>query len=357
MINVQKICVFLISFFYILPIFGQTITSEILNLRAEEACILIDVAKKYPQVRFTHLQNPSKVLIELLNTSYHKSFAFDDQVKNTLINELDFISDISTRAVKDENDLPKIEIELNLKEETKINPKILSTRNNVLKISLLPSLPLNIAQKQAEDKNVKVIELYNKAVQLHSNENSNQAEALYNEVLSKDNDFYLASFNLAKILIDKKKYDQAIAMLLDLIERLSKKSIDQPASNLFSNTVGVAYYLKGSNEEALKRFQEILKQDPNFYQAYYNIGLVYEKKKDIPQAKTNFEKVVELAMSEADLASAYYHLSVLNLIEKNKKEATLGFKKVVELAPDSKIAKLSQDELSRLEKKSQKLFW
>ena len=344
--------------FFALNSFGQMVVSEILNLNAETDVLLIKVAKKYPQINSSEFQNPNKILIELPNSTYHKTFVYDEKIKKNLLNGFSFVDDISVGVAKYKNDSTKVGIILTLKQNVQLKPKVVSTKDSIVRISfvspenkqaIIPAVQLeeNIVEKKKE----KTINLYNTAVEEHTKGNLAQAEMTYNEVLSNNDEFYLAKFNLAKIYIDNKNYDKAINILLDSIQKLSSNPETVSNVNLFSNSLGVAYYLQGSYDEALKQFQEILKRDSNFYQAYYNIGLICEKTKDLEKAKLNFEKELELTvpMLREDLANAYYHLSVLNLLTKDKKKALSGFKKVVELVPDSKIAKLSQSELEKLE--------
>lgn len=365
--NIVVCLIFWLSFFLLLPAYTQIITSEILNIASKEDNLLIGVAKKYPQIKLSQFKNPDKILIELLDANYHKAFFFDEQTKNSIITNLNFLSNISVGVTKYDDEKNKVGIILTLKPDKELIPKIVSTRDNIIKISFLPkedhqnakgNLISTIKDSTSSNDNekIKIIELYNDAVEEHTKGNLDQAETFYKEVLSKDNDFYLARFNLAKIYIDKQMYDESITMLLDLVRKLSKIPGDEKILNLVSNTLGVVYYLRGSYDEALEEFQEIVKREPKFYQGYYNLGLIYEKRKDLKEAKLNFEKAIKLTNSEADLANIYYHLSILNLITKNKKEAISGFKKVVELLPDSKIAKLSENELAKLEKEPRGFF-
>lgn len=328
-----------------LPVFGETVSPEILNLKAENNFILVDVAKKYPEVKISQFENPDKILIEFLNTSYHKTFRFDDSDKNKILSGLDFASGITVGQSNE-----KVSIILNLKQGYKLSPKVLSTKDNTVKISFLPiddagdqNHPISLNQNEEKAGDEDIVGVFNNAVEEQSKGNLDKAEEIYRDLISKNSDFYIAKYNLAKVCIDKGKYDDSISLLLSLLEKADKKSENY---NLFLNTLGTAYYLKDDLESALKRFGEAIINDPNFFQSYFNLGLVYEKAKDFKRAKSNFQKAINL---KSDFAEAYYHIAVLDLISKHKKDAKIGFKKVIELARGTKMARLSQEELKNLE--------
>ena len=60
------------------------------------------------------------------------------------------------------------------------------------------------------------------------------------------------------------------------------------------NDVGLLYYNSGNYEEAIAEFKKILKKKPDHDVAYFNIGCVYQKKKDWKEAERAFSAVLEL---------------------------------------------------------------
>lgn len=340
------------------------ITSQILDLKAENNFILINVAKSYPKVNFSYYENPPKLLIELLDTDYHKTFSFTNNVKKSILEKIDFVKDVSVGVANSGEGNKKVGIILKFDEDIKFVPKTVSTKDNIIKISLLNQVNTDFAKDLPQKSNEislnfsveKVRTIYNQAVEKHLKGDLKEAEKLYKEAISNDKNFYLASFNLAKLLIDTQEYDEAILILSELLENLPSEIKDISEVVLIQNTLGNALYLKGNYQDALSKFNDVLKKDPNYCLAYYGIGLVYEKIKDLDQAKLNFEKIIDLCKTSEGLANAYYHLGVVSLISKNKKEAISGFKKVLELLPKSKIAELSQNELDKLGQRKQKLI-
>lgn len=345
----------------VLNVSGETITTEVTDLRTEDNTLCIGVAKRYPEVRFSRFENPNKVLIELLESKLHNKFKFDDSAKKDFISSISFITDLTVGAIKYENDKTKVSIILTLKEDMRPFPKIISTKENILRISLEPPAIQNpvvenlIIVKPDEpeiDKSLEALrQLYNEALEETVNGNTEKAEELYKEIISKDADFHLARYNLAKIYFDKKDYEHSEELLSIIITNTESKSgeiTDKRLLILSQNLLGLIYSEKEVLDKAQEEFNGVIKTDPLFYEAYYNLGIINEKTKDTKQAFSNFKKALEL---NPDYAPAYYHLGILNLILRNKKEALLSLKKVISLSPESSIGKLSEEELNKLEKR------
>ena len=193
-----------------------------------------------------------------------------------------------------------------------------------------------------------ILLIYNKAVAEHYVGNIHEAELLYEEVIKQKGDFSPAKFNLAKLYLDGNEYEKSLSLLRELADKYSL-----PAENnekdflLVSNTIGVIYLLQGNVEKSHEIFNQIIEMNPDYYEAYYNLGLLSEKENDLVSAKNQFKKSIDL---KHDFVPAHYHLGVLNLITKNKKDAIQNFRKVLEFDSESNIAELSRKELDKLEK-------
>ena len=341
--------------------FGEDITSEILNLHSENNNLLIGVAKRYSVVRFSKFENPNKVLIELLESKLHTRFKFDDLAKKDLLSGINFITDITVGSAKYEDDKTKVSIVLTLNENFTPFPKIASTKDNIIKISFNEpqifgqtkeiKLQEELQEKRIAQNLEAIKDLYNKAVEENINGSVEKSEELYKELISKDNDFFLARYNLAKIYFDKESYTQSQELLSTLITDIENKKeevSDKRLILLSRNLLGLVCLLKDLYDKAEEQFNEIIKIDPEFYEAYYNLGTTFEKEKNINRAILNFKKAVEL---NPNYALAYYHLGTLSLILKNKKDAIFNFEKVFSLSPESNIGKFSEKELQKLERK------
>ena len=334
--------------------FGENTTSEILSLKSENNDLLIGVAKRYPKVKFSKFTNPDKVLIELSETKLHDKFKFNDSAQKDFLNNLEFITDLTIGTAKYKNNKTKVSIVLTLNEAFKPFPSIVSTKDNTIRISfneplkVQPTQEIKPQEEQAEQELQVLKDLYNKAVEENTIGDVEKSEELYKELISRNNNFFLARYNLAKIYSDKGNYDQSQKLLLSLITDIENKKdeiIDKRPLVLSKNLLGLIYLIKDEFNKAQEQFNEIIIIDPFFYEAYYNLGLTYEKVQDAEQAILNFKKVVEL---KPDYALAYYHLGILNLILKNKEDAISNLEKVLSVAPESSIGKLSEKELQKL---------
>ena len=342
-------------------VFGENITAEILNLKAENNTLLIDIAKRYPEVRFSKFDYPNKILIELLESKLHNQFKFNDSAKKDFLSRLNFITDLTVGSTKYEDNKTKVSIIFSLNEDFKPFPKIVFTKDNIIKISfnepqkakqIQEVKPVEKPQEISIDQNLEIIkELYNKAVEETINGSIEKSEELYKEIILKDNNFFPARYNLTKIYFDKESYDQSQELLSSLIADIENKKeeiADKRLLLLSRNLSGLIYLSKDTYDKAQEQFNEIIKIDPEFYEAYYNLGITYEKTKDTDRAILNFIKTIEL---KPDYALAYYHLGILNLILKKEENAILNLEKVFSLAPESNAGKLSEKELQKLERK------
>ena len=343
------ILMFFVLCFAVLPSFSEEVVSELLTLQSDEEFVLIEVAKKYPEVHFSVLHDPNRIEIELTNSKFHKNFKFNDPEKTLFTTGLPFLKDVYIEEKQTSDNKQNVLITISLRGESLIKPKLLSTRDNIIKIAFIPE-DIKIANK--DQLSNEILNLYNQAVDLHTNNKLTEAEKLYSQIISKNSTFYPATFNLVQIYLNNRNYDQAILILLSLLREVQNNSQDNNVDknilvNLF-NTTGTVFYLKGKIPEAHEQFYEVLRLDPKNYQAYYNIALAHEQDKNIKEAKTNFEKVIELNPGFPD---AHYHIAVLDLLARDKKGAIENFKKVLELASTSKIGELSKQELKKLDKK------
>lgn len=75
-----------------------------------------------------------------------------------------------------------------------------------------------------------------------------------------------------------------------------KEEVRKDPSNLQNRIVlGYTYFLKGDNEKAIKEFDYVLEQDKNYYDAHYNLGLVFLSEERYNEALIEFEKTVNIA--------------------------------------------------------------
>lgn len=82
----------------------------------------------------------------------------------------------------------------------------------------------------------------------------------------------------------------------------------------------------GFNDEALKNLFYLSKMIPNDSEIFYNLGIVYEKLKNLKKAKESYEKAIEI---EPDAIDAIYNLGLVCTDLKEFNTAINCFQKVI----------------------------
>ncbi len=130
----------------------------------------------------------------------------------------------------------------------------------------------------------------------------------------------------------------------ELIKFLLKKEISSKPIYLdgkenfqyFIKNSWISYFLKAAslvddNEKAIKLYEKVIKLNPNFFEAYYNLGVLYEKQEEKAKALRHYLKAIELNPSFSEV-----HCNLGNLYEEWEitKEAEKHYLKVAELNPN-----------------------
>ncbi|MCL6472976.1 MAG: tetratricopeptide repeat protein [Firmicutes bacterium] len=99
-------------------------------------------------------------------------------------------------------------------------------------------------------------------------------------------------FDLAGVKQDQKIYQKAIDNY--------KKALDiDPSRHSVRTDMAVAYYNLGASDIAIRELNTVIEKDPNFYQAYFNLGVIYQENNDPQKARDYFAKVVDTAPPES----------------------------------------------------------
>jgi tetratricopeptide (TPR) repeat protein len=152
-------------------------------------------------------------------------------------------------------------------------------------------------------------------------EKYDEAFAALNKGLSVSDEIIHQYFSIATHYKEKKDYDKA-EECLNRILQISPRELDA-ASNL-----GILLYYRQKNTEALKVFEGIKKDHPDYYNAYINAGLVYERLDDINAAIDNFNQAYRI---EEPNVLAPYNLGEIYRTTGNYKKALEMFEKVEEI--------------------------
>lgn len=89
---------------------------------------------------------------------------------------------------------------------------------------------------------------------------------------------------LGELAFSKNLYPQALE---NLGKAANIKSLDRA---FFVNSLGQAYFKLGQLDEAAEEFQAVLEINPNYAQAHYLLGLIYEKKGEKGKARDHYQE-------------------------------------------------------------------
>lgn len=152
------------------------------------------------------------------------------------------------------------------------------------------------------------------------NSDFKKGEALLNEVREKDPQQYIIPFMLGEAALRQKLWERAASDLQECL-RLNP-SFDQAMTSLAR-----ALYQKGDVTGAQGWVDKALKQNPDNYRAWYELGLI-DTASDKSAAIAAFEKSISIqpnfAMSRRDLGMLQFH-------QQNYSEATTHLAKAIEL--------------------------
>ena len=118
----------------------------------------------------------------------------------------------------------------------------------------------------------------------------------------------------------------------ETVIKLFKRAIrEDPEFWEASYNLGIVHFNAGSYDEALKRFNTVIKTVPNFDKPYFGRGLIYHKQKKYEKAENDFKKVT--AFNPNDY-KPFFYLGRISLQEKKYKEAEEYLNKTIQINPD-----------------------
>jgi Tfp pilus assembly protein PilF len=132
--------------------------------------------------------------------------------------------------------------------------------------------------------------LYMALCQLEADCRWGEAEKYARKAVAADVEYRPAKHTLGVILIQQKKYDEAITILQPLAEDIIYKTPELAWYDL-----GGAHLEKGDADHAIDAFTKALALKPSFCWANYRLGLAWEKKGAFDKAETELSNAVEPA--------------------------------------------------------------
>ena len=145
-----------------------------------------------------------------------------------------------------------------------------------------------------------------------------------------------------------------LLLLTSILLQIAPLAYGESADAIRYYNRGVDQYTKGNTKEAVRLFEKATLHDPNYTDAFYNLGSLYFQNEQFNKAQSTFQRVVELNPKDAQ---ALYNLALcheklnnyqkaidfLQRIPKNNRKYNRAQAKVVELS-----AKIEPDDTPAL---------
>jgi Flp pilus assembly protein TadD len=179
-----------------------------------------------------------------------------------------------------------------------------------------------LAQLQnANGQPAKAISLYQRAIELAPRDtriqlqlgglyeqigNWQEAEAIYQKILTLEPENPLAANNLAYLLLE---HGGSPSVALTMAQTARKGLPNLPNA---ADTLGWAYYANGGYTVAAPLLEEAVKATPNNQAYRYHLGMIYQKLNDATRAKSELEKAIALNPSSPVAEQARKGLSALS---------------------------------------------
>ena len=159
-------------------------------------------------------------------------------------------------------------------------------------------------------------EMFNKGISAQQAEDYPGAIAAYQQALSicsqlgdagadlglkSEKQLALSHFSMGKKLFGEKKYDEALTQFGHASEYAQKIADDKTFDASHTYMAGINFalgnnLLKNENYDgAVEKYTLALQIKPDYYKAYYGLGLVYKKQENLPLMKENLDKAISMA--------------------------------------------------------------
>jgi Tfp pilus assembly protein PilF len=158
-----------------------------------------------------------------------------------------------------------------------------------------------------------------------------EAEKAARRAVNLRPDFREAQNTLGVILIQEKKFDDAVAVL----DPLAHDILYQTPWDAWGN-LGLAYLEKGNLDDAVTALQRSVTAEPRFCVGNYRLGLALEKKGDLNAARQALSQAVETNRPECQsLQDAFEARARVYSKSKNCEQARGDWERCREISPDS----------------------
>ncbi|HUB67501.1 MAG TPA: tetratricopeptide repeat protein [Candidatus Methylacidiphilales bacterium] len=146
---------------------------------------------------------------------------------------------------------------------------------------------------------------------------------LWTDTLAKNPACWAGGNNLGRFLLQKGKVDQAIIRYQEALKI-------NPNQAFAHHGLGVALDKKGQLNEAMAEYEKALDIDPNLTGARYDLGNVFLQKGQMDAAVIQYQRVLEI---DPNFAKARYNLGNIFLQKGQLDKAITQYKKALEIDP------------------------
>ncbi|TGK03194.1 hypothetical protein EHQ53_07045 [Leptospira langatensis] len=153
------------------------------------------------------------------------------------------------------------------------------------------------------------------------------AEKGFQKILEKKPDSYYSHYQLGIIALQKKNYDSAI----ESFDRSWLLNSEFTASRIGK---GIAYYNQGKSKEAKEEFESAMKVDTENELAPYNIGIVLFNDNLLDQSVNIFKDIIK---KNPDFPDAYFQLSYIYFKKGDLEAADAEIVKAIDLERNEKF--------------------
>jgi protein O-mannosyl-transferase len=172
------------------------------------------------------------------------------------------------------------------------------------------------------------------------------AIAQYKEAIRVKSDYPEAYFSLGVAEADRGRIDAAMAYYQQTIEVGNKIEVDgkrpyvdgkHPYAGLARNNIGLIWLARGESFAALRQFQDVVRDFPEFAEAHYNQGLSLQTLGHPRGAEAEFREALKL---KPDYPAAYYNLGLIFVAQGRHDDAVACFRTALEIQPDFADARI-----------------
>lgn len=151
---------------------------------------------------------------------------------------------------------------------------------------------------------------------------------------------YDAYMNLGNSNFEKHEYDKALSNFQEAV----RLKADANSYVLLGNV----YAAKNDYKQAIESYYKAINQNPDYYLAYFNMGIAYTQTKNLKEAERLFTKTIEL---DSTFEQAYRNLAIIDYINGDYKSSLFNFEKFLSLTDDEQARKTAQQDIQELKRR------